>query len=114
MITKKEFCEFIKSYQEFQDNIDKFDMAITGKNYPTILFETNWYEANGKMLDIFLDSHFTEEGCELITWWLFEDLDHIIYETPDLFSQGQKVEYDVNNIEDLWNYLIINKEIYFK
>ena len=46
MITKEEFIKFIQSYIEFQDSVDNFDKAITGKSYPSILFETKWYEAD--------------------------------------------------------------------
>lgn len=110
MITKEEFVKFIQSYIEFQESVDKFDMAITGKNHPSILFETKWYDAVGKMLDSFLDSHFTEEGVDLICWWLFEDVNHIIYSKidNDLFDSEKEVEIDVNHIEDLYNYLIKN------
>ena len=114
MITKKQFIDFITSFKEFEEGINRFDCAITGRSYPTILFETDWYEAVGKLLDIFLDTHFTEEGCEVLTWWLFEDVDHIIYDKPNLFSEGKNIEYDINDIEDLWNYLLTFKDWYLK
>lgn len=114
MLTKKEFIKFIEYYQKFSDGVDRFDCAVTGKSYPTLFFETDWFKAVGKMLDIFLDSHFTEEGCDLITWWLFEDVDHIVYETPNLFSEGKQIEYDINDIEDLWRYIVAFKDWYLK
>ena len=116
MITKQEFVKFISAYQEFSDGIDNLDKAITGRNVPTILFEAGWYDAVGRMLDVFLGSHFTDAGCDTITWWLWEDVDHIIYQTvdPDLFNGKTEIKYDVNNIDDLWNYLIKYKKDNFK
>ena len=115
MITKEEFCKFITSYQEFQDNIDKFDMAITGKNYPTILFETKWFSAVGKMLDAFLDSHFTEEGIDWICYYLFEDIgDKVVtVEYEDLFGE-KEIEFHLNSVDELWDFLISDKTAYFK
>lgn len=115
MITKEEFCKFIESYQEFQDEIDKFDMAITGKNYSTILFETKWYSAVGKMLDAFLDSYFTEEGVDWICYYLFEDIEDkiVTVEYEDLFGT-KEMEFHLNSVNELWNFLIIDKEVYFK
>lgn len=116
MITKKEFINFISSYQKFYNGIDRFERAITGKKYTCNLFETDWGNAVGKMLDIFLDSHFTEHGVDLISWWIFEDVDHIITQTvtPDLFNEKSEIEYNVNDIEDLWNYLTKFSSDYFK
>ena len=113
MLTKRQFINFIRFYQEFSTAVDRFDKAITGKSYSTILFEADWYNSVGKLLDIFLESHFNEDGQDLVTWWLFEDVDHTIYHQPDLFSEGKKIEYDVNKLEDLWEYLIMYKEDYF-
>lgn len=116
MITKKEFFKFINSYKEFSDGIKRFEKAITGSKYSCNLFETDWGDAVGKMLDAFLDSHFTNDGADLLIWWLFEDVDKIITQTvnPDLFHGKSEIEYNVNDIEDLWNYLIKFSSDYFK
>ena len=117
MITKEEFVKFIKAYIEFQENIDKFDMAITGKNHPTILFETKWFEAVGKMLDSFLDSHFTEEGVDLICWWLFEDVDDkaaYVKQEGDMFNEEKEIRYPLDTMDELWDFLQIDIKAYFK
>ena len=116
MITKEEFIKFISSYQEFYNGLERFEKAITGKKFTCNLFETDWGDAVGKMLDVFLDSHFTEHGCDLISWWIFEDVDHIITQTvdSDLFNGKSEIEYDINNIEDLWSYLTKFSSDYFK
>ena len=116
MITKKEFYKFISSYQEFYNGLERFERAITGKKFTCNLFETDWGDAVGRMLDAFLESHFTEHGIDLITWWLFEDVDKIIYQKldPDLFNGETEVEYDVNTFDNLWNYMIKYEKDYIK
>lgn len=112
MIDKKQFIKFITSYQEFYNGINRFEHAITGKRYTCNLLDTDWGNGVGKMLDSFLDSHFTEKGVDLIVWWLFEDVDKIVYQTvdPDLFNGETEIEYDVKDIEDLWKYIMIFKK----
>ena len=116
MITKEELKEFIDEYQTFDSAMERVEEAISGRKYGLNLFECDWYESVGKLLDIFLKSHFTDDGVDLITWWLFEDVDHIIYQkvNPDLFSGETKVEYDVNDLDDLWKYMITYEKDYLK
>ena len=116
MITKKELHSFIIAHQSFEEAIERIEEAISGSKYGCNLFESDWYNSVGKMFDIFLESHFTEAGCDLIYWWLYENVDKIIYEKvdPDLFNGETEVEYNVENFDDLWNYMIKHKEDYFK
>ena len=115
MITKENFIDFIKSYREFESGIKRLEEAISGKPYGCCLYESDWCEAVGKMLDVYVDSHFTEVGLDLVFWWLFEEVDHIITQntTPDLFNGKDKIEYNVNSIDDLWDYMIKFKKDYF-
>ena len=117
MINKEEFIKFIKAYEEFEEGIDNLGNFLGGDRlYGINLWESNWVDAVCKMWDQFMYSHFTEEGSDLINWWKFEDVDHIITQTvsPDLFNGKSEIEYDVNDIEDLWNYLIKFSSDYFK
>lgn len=117
MITKEEFIKFVQSYIEFQESIDKFDMAITGKNCPTILFETKWYEAVGRMLDSFLDSHFTDYGIDWICYFLFEDVNDkaaYIKQEGDMFNEEKEIRYSLESADELWDFLLTDKKLYFK
>ena len=109
MISKKEFINFIKSYEIFENGIDRLNVYLKAN-----LWECAWIDAVGKMWDQFMYSHFTEMGCDLINWWKFEDVDHIIYQKvdSDLFNGKSEIEYNVNELEDLWNYLFKYKENY--
>jgi hypothetical protein len=58
-------------------------------------------------------SEFGEDGLDLISWWLYEDVDHKIYESddnaPEWFWSDEKIDRkviaDLNNIDDLYDYL---------
>lgn len=115
MITKKEFIKFIKAYEEFENGINRIEKAFSeNKPYTIDLWGCAWVDAVSKMWDQFMYSHFTEEGSDLINWWKFEDVDHIIWQKtdPDLFNGKSEIEYNVNEIEDLWSYLVKYKEDY--
>jgi hypothetical protein len=117
MINKEEFIKFIQSYIEFQESVDNFDKAITGKNYPSILFETKWYDAVGKMLDSFLDSHFTDCGIDWIFYFLFEDANDkaaYVKQEGDMFNEEKEIRYSLESIDELWNFLLTDKKLYFK
>ena len=117
MITKEEFIKFIQSYQEFENSVDRFDKAITGKSYPSILYETKWYEAVGKMLDSFLDSHFTDYGIDWICYFLFEDVNDkaaYIKQEGDMFNEEKEIRYSLESADELWNFLLTDVKAYFK
>ena len=118
MITKEEFIKYISEYQEFEKAIDRIERALSGKSFFRVdLFECDWWESVGIMLDVFTESHFTSLGQDTISWWLWEDVDKVIYETvkPDLFNGEEKeIEIDVSTLEGLWNYMINHKNDYFK
>ncbi len=114
MITKELFIKFINQYKKYNSAFERLEEALMGRKYISNLYESDWNEAVGYMLELFLESHFTEEGCDLINWWLFEDVPHIIYTSyeADLFNKEIKIQYDVENIEDLWDYMIKHKKDY--
>ena len=117
MITKEEFIDFVKTFEEFEKGIDNLGKSLSGdKLYAVNLWDSSWVDAVSKMWDIFMYSHFTEEGSDLINWWKYEDVDHIITQTvdPDLFHGKSEIEYDLNDIEDLWRYLTKFPSDYFK
>ena len=109
MINKKEFINFVKSYEIFENGIDRLNLYLKAN-----LWEIAWVDAVGRMWDQFMYSHFTEKGSDLINWWKFENVNHIIWQKtdPDLFNGKSEIEYDVNELEDFWNYLFKYKEDY--
>ena len=50
-----------------------------------------------------MSKEFGDEGFDLISWWMYEEVDHVLYEAG---SEREKVIADLNNIDDLYDYLI--------
>lgn len=117
MITKELFVKFLEQYQRFNTAFERIEEALMGKKYSSNLYESDWVDSVGDMLDIFLESHFTECGCDLINWWLFEhdDWGLILYEKEErnLFNEEKKTEIIIETLDELYNYLIKHKEDYF-
>lgn len=119
MITKEQLSEFLDRYSKFDKAVIRMGEAISGKSYPysTDLFETDWYTHVSEMYDIFLESHFTDEGIDWINYYFFEDVeDHLVTVTvsADLFDKEHEVEYHLNSVDELWDFLLTNKKLYFK
>ena len=119
MITKEELSKFLDLYSNFDKSIIRMGEAISGKSYPynTDLFETDWYETVNEMFYTFLESHFTETGIDWITYYFFEDIeDHLvtINISADLFNKEHEVEYHLNSVDELWDFLMTDKKLYFK
>lgn len=113
MITKEEFCKFINNYLEFSNSIEKIGEVITGKKYS--LYEIDWIDAVGKMVDCFVDSHFTEQGGDWIFYWLWESVEDkkVIIDDKDMFGDKKK-EYHLNSIDELWDFLLTDTKRFFK
>ena len=119
MITKEQLSEFLDRYSKFDKAVIRMGEAVSGKSYPysTDLFETDWYTHVSEMYDIFLESHFTDEGIDWINYYFFEDIeDHLVTITisADLFDKEHEVKYHLNSVDELWDFLMTDKKLYFK
>jgi len=119
MITKEELKNFLDRYSNFDKAVIRMGEVISGKSYPysTNLFETDWYTYVSEMYDIFLESHFTDKGIDWVNYYFLEDIDdHLvtINISADLFNKEQEVEYHLNSIDELWDFLLTDKKAYFK
>lgn len=84
----------MQEINEFEDKL--YDMKIDIINcklveYPAVFF------------DELMRSEFGEDGLDLISWWLYEDVDHKIYDGYERIDS--EVIADLNNIDDLYKYL---------
>ena len=87
MITFNHFEEAIKIIQEFSQEIDKFEeMGYYIAEMPIV-------DMTSQLLDVFIKSHFTEKGTDLVYWWLYENV--------------------IETLEDLWDFMITDKDTYF-
>lgn len=99
MVTFENFKETIETYQEFLDKQDKLREAGID------ILESWLNDLPAKLFNQWCLSNFTEVGADWIFWWLFEDVDKIIYFETDTLFGHQSVELDVTDIEALYNYL---------
>lgn len=117
MISKEDFSKFILEFQTFEQAVDRIGKAITGSKYTCDLWESDWYSAVGKMFDIFVDTHFTEQGADWVFYYVFEDIEDklvTIKQEKDIFNEEKEIEYHLNSLEELWDFLLTDKKAYFK
>lgn len=113
MLSKTEFTDYINEFLSFQKTVDKLSDLLG--DIP--LFESNIYINVGRMLDLFLDTHFTEDGADWVYYYLFEDIEDKyvkITKPKDIFNEEEEFEYHLNSLDELWDFLLTYKEKYFK
>ena len=112
MLSKELFIKYIESHKRFETSIKELSTILTGDEYN--IFDAKFPREEATMLDLFIKSHFTIAGCDLVYWWMYEPTVKIIYINKlDLFPDEKELKVDVTDIEDLWDYMVKNKEDYF-
>lgn len=96
MILQEDLKRIINLQQEFVKEWDK---------NPVLNIESRLYDVPLIMFDTCINSVLTETGADLLFWWLYEDVDKIIY-----LKDGSEI--DLTNLDDLLDYLY--KESYVK
>lgn len=97
MITKK---QFIKAYNLLKD-LDEFVNELSDLKIDII--ESKLF--NGyNIFDILVDVSFTEEGADIISWYVYEDCPHYIEE-----KDGTRIDFFT--IDDVWDYLVKNNYV---
>ena len=117
MISKELFVKYLTHYQRFNTAFERIEEALMGKKYNSNLYESDWYDSVGAMLDLFLESHFTEYGADWICYYLFEDVDDkaaYIIRDKDMFNEEKEIRYPLDTIDELWDFLQSNVKLYFK
>lgn len=96
MILQEDLKRIINLQQEFVKEWDK---------NPVLNIESRLYDVPLIMFDTCINSVLTETGADLLFWWLYENVDKIIY-----LEDGSEI--DLTNLDDLLDYLY--KESYVK
>ena len=113
MLTKERFKDLIYMMQEFNELYDKLhDLGID-------VIECKYLEYPCVFFDELMKSEFGIEGLDTISWWLYEDVDHKIYEPTDkkkeFYELGEEIDgniiADLNEIDSLYDYLIDNCKV---
>lgn len=110
-MTREKFKDLIYKIQEHNELYDKlYDLGIDAIN-------CKYMECAGLFFDELMKFEFGEDGADLISWWMYEDVDHCIYEPyegedkKEFYLPGEEVRHgkliaDLNNIDDLYDYLV--------
>lgn len=102
MIPYKYFEQALKLAQDQDKEVTKlYDLGYD-------LIESPLVEYADKLFDTLIESYFNEDGVELITWWLWEDVPKKIY----IQVGTEESEIDVESIERLYNYIKDNCDLY--
>lgn len=96
MILQEDLKRIINLQQEFVKEWD---------NNPVLNIESRLYDVPLIMFDTCINSVLTDTGADLLFWWLYENVDKIIY-----LEDGSEI--DLTNLDDLLDYLY--KESYVK
>ena len=97
MITKE---EFIKAYDLLMD-LDELVDTLSDLRIETV--ESKIF--NGySIFDLLVDISFTEEGADIISWFIYEDCSHFIEE-----EDGTRTDF--YTIDDVWDYLVKNNYV---
>lgn len=97
----------LEDFKHLIDHKIKFDndLELIERLTGIRLIDSDLITDSYNIFDAAIALSFTEEGQDLVFWWLYEDVPKIIY--------IEDTKIDVEDIEDLWNYMMDDKETYF-
>ena len=107
MMTKERFKDLVYMMLEHDEFYDKlYDLGIDAIN-------CKFSETAGVLFDELMKREFGADGADLVSWWMYEDVDHKIYthsdEIKEWYYPGEEIHgeviADLNNIDDLYDYL---------
>jgi len=91
-MTKEAFKHLIELLKAESDKLDKiYKLGIDLYNFND--------ELQGA-ITLLLKSHYSEQGEDMISWWLYEDTEKFLYSSED-----NSVVNDLTKIDDLWEYV---------
>lgn len=96
---KENFVKAIELMKAFNDKVD-----LLSDNLNINIIESDFYSIPAQLFDNFIESVCTEDGAELVFWWMYEDVEKVIYESDE---SSEKV-YHLNTVDDLFNYMCQN------
>lgn len=104
MISFENFDKMINIIRKYDDIIDK--------SYDTLgidIIESKQTKLFNELTDLMYGENFTDDGADLINWWLYDNVDKKIYD-----SKTNDVIADLKSTTDLYNYMIKEFEVYCK
>lgn len=99
MITFEELKKQIDLKNRFDEKLEELEHILNCRD----LFEIDLVQTTYQLFDNYIYSCFDEDGADLIFWWLYENVPKVIY--------AGEVEYNVEDLKDLWEYLVKNNHL---
>jgi hypothetical protein len=99
MITFQEFKAQIDLKHQFDKKLEELEKVLNSRD----LFEIDLVQISYEFFDNYIRSHFDDDGIDLIFWWLYESVPKVIY--------TDETEYNVEDLQDLWKYLVEYKHL---
>lgn len=96
MITKEQFIKVINLARDYENEVDKWN------DFGIQIYEMPIYEIHGQLFDTLIDSLFTEDGVDWISWWLYERISIITGESLPAYNEDGSI-IPTDTVEDLWN-----------
>ena len=100
MMTKERFKELVYLMEEHNELYDKLgDLGID-------VIDCKTMEIPNIFFDELMKNEFGTDGLDLISWWMYDNVDHKIYAAnqEEEMIHGEVIA-DLNNIDDLYDYL---------
>lgn len=94
MMTREDFKSNIKMMQDLDTLYE--DLYARGID----IINCKLFEYTGLLFDQLMVREFGEAKYDLVSWWLYEDVDHKIFS-----RDGEEVIADLNDIDDLYDYI---------
>lgn len=94
------FAKQINLMKSFNHKIDQIE------DFGIDLVETPLFDIPAQMFDNFVDSVCTDEGADLVFWWLYEDVDKVICEN---IGEAEEQKISLGTVYQLYEYLEKNK-----
>ena len=95
-MTKEQFVKQINLMQSFNAKVDQLnDFGIN-------IVDTPLFDIPAQMFDNFIDSACTDEGADLVFWWMYEDVEKVIFEHDE---EGNEKKIPLETVYQLYEYL---------
>ena len=94
---------FVKQIQLIQQLNTKTDQL---KDIGINIIESPLYDIPAKLFDNFIETVCTDDGVDLVFWWLYEDVDKVICEN---IGEAEEQKISLGTVYQLYEYLEKNK-----
>lgn len=94
MITFEELKRQIDLKKQFDKKLKELQEVLNSRD----LFEIDLVQITYQLFDNYIYSHFDEDGADFIFWWIYDTVPKVIY--------IDETEYNVEDLQDLWKYLV--------